>query len=83
MRIIGNGDATLTEVEFQLNSTGMRFRHYIMPSMPPEGWMEGIGREAKAIICFDDSREIDLFVRILEEFQRSQIGYIGGWKGVP
>jgi hypothetical protein len=83
MRIIGNSDETLTEVEFQLDSTHMRFKHVSIPDIPTEPWMREIGRETKAIICFDDSKEIDMFVRILEEFQRSQTGYIGEWKGVP
>lgn len=82
MRIIGTGDATLTEVEFQLNSTGMRFKHIIMPNMSKEPWMQVFERETKAVICFDDSKEIDIFVRMLEEFQRSNARYIGEWKGV-
>lgn len=83
MRIAGNlGGGFLSEVELRLDSKETKFCYHSAPfgrgldSFTP-------GHTAKVVIRFEDSREIDMFINMLERFRDDNIRHIGYFKEAP
>ncbi len=72
-----NNHAHLGEIEFRLYSTDLKLNyHMLAPTIfpPPE-----VDRSHKAVITFDDSREVDLLIHMLERFKEENIKRLGYW----
>lgn len=78
MKIISyNEHAHLGEIEFHLHSVDTHLRYHMLTSTvypPPE-----MDRNHRAVITFDDSREVDLLIHMLEQFKKESISRLGYW----
>lgn len=83
MRIKGDlGGGFLSEVELQLDSKNTKFRYYSAPfGRALDNFTPGY--DAKVVIRFEDSREIDMFINMLERFRDTNIKHIGYFAEVP
>ena len=80
MIIEGKGRTSLTELEMQLTvgNKAIRFRHYVR-SMGPGEYMDP-DRSSRGYITFEDSREIDSLISMLEQFRKGVVGQVCDWR---
>lgn len=79
MRISAHSNKPLMEIRLRLYSTDTNFVHYVCPFSNGYG-VEEFDRNARACIEFQDSREIDALIDMLEQFKKANRAYIGEWR---
>lgn len=88
MHIQGNGLPT-KEIELHLKPVDT---HYVLclkpfgdldPRGPSDPVMFGDGWQNRAVIHFEDTRELDSLIDMLVKFRDENFGYFGEWRRVP
>lgn len=79
MRIESRSGKPLNEITLSLYSIKTNMSHQFIPFAPMFSGAIEFDKEAKAYIEFQDSREVDLMIDMLEEFKRRNNQYFGAW----
>ena len=79
MRIDSRSNKPLNEITLRLYSVDTKMRHRFIPFGNSYGHPIELDKDANAYIEFQDSREIDLLIDMLERFKRENILYFGEW----
>lgn len=80
MKIKGNGK-NATRLSIKLRSVNMRFNHCMVPLNA--SFIENPVEEPSEVeIIFDDSRELENFISVLETMRNQVYGLIGRWDGI-
>ena len=77
MRIIGNKE-NVDEIMFMHKGRGLKFKCFIKPLNCEQRLNL---KESKGVeIIFDDLREVDSLIDMLERFRKESYEYIGEWR---
>ena len=79
MKIHSLSNKPLNEITMRLYSVDTKFSHHFVPFYPGYGGMVDFNRDASAFIEFQDSREIDLMIDMLQRFKQANRDYFGAW----
>ena len=79
MRINSHSNKPLNEIVLRLYSTDTKCSRKFIPFSPDYGGMIEFDRNAYACIEFQDSREIDMLIGMLERFRDKNIEHFGAW----
>lgn len=79
MRIDSRSNKPLNEITLRLYSVDTKMSHQFIPFAPNYGYPIEFDKDAKAYIEFQDSREVDLLIDMLEKFKRANNQYFGEW----
>lgn len=76
---VEHGYAPTKSIRLRLLSTDMQFR-CIMPPNPNEQFLDPFGGSNVAEIIFNDTREIDNLIQMLEKFRDECHNHMGVWE---
>lgn len=79
MRIDSCSNKPLNEITLHLYSVDTKMSHQFIPFNPRYDCPIEFHKDAKAYIVFQDSREVDLLIDMLERFKRANNQYFGDW----
>ncbi len=79
MRVFIDDTGAISDIKFRLNSIQTGFHWIIKPN--EIGSLSGeIERANSAVIEFNDSREVDALIDMLQRFKESNNYYFGEWR---
>lgn len=78
MRIDSRSNKPLNEITLRLYSVDTKMSHQFIPFAPNYGSII-FDKDASAYIEFQDSREVDMLIDMLEKFKRANNQYFGEW----
>lgn len=78
MRIDSCSNKPLNEITLRLYSVDTKMNHQFIPFTPNYGSIN-FDKDARAYIEFQDSREVDMLIDMLEKFKRANNQYFGEW----
>ena len=79
MRIDSRSNKPLNEITLRLYSVDTKMSHQFIPFAPMFTGSINFDKEATAYIEFQDSREVDLLIDMLQKFKRVNNQYFGEW----
>ena len=79
MRIDSRSNKPLNEITLRLYSIDTKMSHQFIPFSPNYGHPIEFDKDARAYIEFQDSREVDLLIDMLERFKRENYHHFGEW----
>lgn len=84
MQVIGGNKGNVDTLQLTLGSLDTHFKWSFLPFGvdPTSGPIDEIHVHNNVIIRFNDSRELDMFIRMLQKFQSKNQRYIGDWEEV-
>jgi hypothetical protein len=81
MQVIGGNKGNVDTLQLTLGSLDTHFKYSFQPFVPDH--TDGMFNvSSDVIIRFNDSRELDMFIRMLQKFQSKNQRYIGDWEEV-
>lgn len=80
MKVISDGAHELCELGLRLNSTDRKFHWTIQGAFHPLSGSVGEDKTGWAEIVFNDSREIDQLINMLQRFQEDNERCFGVWR---
>lgn len=81
MQVIGGNKGNVDTLQLTLGSLNTHFKYSFQPYVPDH--VDGMFNVSNdVIIRFNDSRELDMFIRMLQKFQSKNHRYIGDWEEV-
>lgn len=80
MKINSRGNKPLSEINLRLNSVDTKMSHKFIPFSSNCIEMREFDPSAVAYIEFQDSREIDMLIDMLEQFKDKNRDYFGDWR---
>ena len=78
MRIDSRSNKPLNEIALRLYSVDIKMSHQFIP-FDPNYRSINFDKDASAYIEFQDSREVDMLIDMLEKFKRANNQYFGEW----
>lgn len=79
MKINSRGNKPLSEINLRLHSVDTKMSHKFIPFSSNYIEMLEFDPSAVAYIEFQDSREIDMLIDMLEQFKDKNRDYFGAW----
>lgn len=79
MRIESRSGKPLNEINLRLYSINTKMSHQFIPFNPSYDYPIEFDKNTIAYIEFQDSREVDMLIDMLEKFKRANQNYFGEW----